>query len=324
MRARRWSSACLLLVVMAAGCSNATTPPSPVPATPTGLIIGGVRALEEGETAALTVSVSIPGGASKAVAEDAVVTWSSSNKAIATVSDRGIVTAVRTGKVDISASFDQLRATATVTVTPGPRLFPGLVRQIPDLVVIPGATIAAVDSRGATQSVQADKGGFFSIRLPNGPARLTVTASGYETSDLSLDISSQTNLTRLGLLPLGSGVRERAGVSWEEWPGGPIPGAPVRQASLSFVVNQPGMIRTHVDACVSGCLASEMALLCAEIRDGRNRVLSSTRGFYDQGPWTPNFPTQGGERYEIKIGVCPEFDAKYSMTRYYIDVTHPK
>jgi hypothetical protein len=287
------------------------------------LIIGGVRALEEGETAALTVSVSIPDGTSKAVAEDAVVTWSSSNKAIATVSDRGILTAVRTGKVDIGASFEQLRATATVTVTPGPRLFPGLVRQIPDLIAIPGATIAVVDSRGTTQSVQSDTFGTFSIRLPNGPARLTVTASGYETSDLSLDIRSAINL-RLGLLPLGSGVRERAGVPWEEWPGGPIPGAPVRQASLSFVVNQPGMIRTHVDACVSGCLASEMALLCAEIRDSRNRVLSSTRGFYDQGPWTPNFPTQGGERYEIKIGVCPEFDSKYSMTRYYIDVTHPK
>src|SRR5262245_36875881 len=315
MRARNWS-AYLLLVVMAAGCSNPTTPPSPVPSTPTGLIIDGVRALEEGETAALTLSVSIPGGASKAVAADALVTWSSSNKAIATVSDRGVVTAVRTGKADISAAFDQLRATATVTITPGPRIFPGLVRQIPDRIGVQ-ATITAADSRGVTQTVESDRNGHFLIRLPNGPARLTVKASGYETSDMALDISSDTSL-RLGLLPVGSGVRERLGVAWEDWPGGgPLP--PVGQASLSFVVNQPGMIRTHVDACVLGCYASEMALLCAEIRDGRNRVLSSTRGFYDQGPWTPNFATQGGERYEIKIGVCPEFAANYLMKRYYID-----
>src|SRR5262245_47178814 len=145
MRARRWSAAYLLVAVVSAGCSNSTTPPSPVASTPNGLVIDGVRALEEGETVALTVSVTIPGGALKPVADDAAVTWSSSNKAIATVSDRGIVTAVRTGTVVISASLGQLGATANVTITPGPRLLLGLVRQIPDRVGIPGATIGVVD-----------------------------------------------------------------------------------------------------------------------------------------------------------------------------------
>ena len=321
MRARRWSVAYLLVVAMSAGCSNSTTPPSPVPSTPNALIIGGVRALEEGATVTLTVSVSIPGGALKDVPEDAAVTWSSSNKSIATVSDRGVVTAIRTGKVDIKASFEKLSATANVTVTPGPKNFPVLVRQIPDRIGIPGATVTVVNASGVTQSFQADKFGQFYVRLPYGPTRFTVTASGYETSDLSMDVRFESNL-RFGLLPLGSGVREQTGVSWDDWRGGPIPGAPVRQASLSFVVNQPGMIRTYVDACLGGCTASEMTLLCAEIRDSSNRVVSSTRGFYDQGPHSPNFPTKGGERYEIKIGVCPEFDA--TMSRYYIDVTHPK
>jgi Bacterial Ig-like domain (group 2) len=309
---------------MSAGCSNSTTPPSSVPSTPNALIIGGVRALEEGATVALTVSVSIPGGALKDVAEGAAVTWSSSNNAIATVSDRGVVTAIRTGRVDIKASLDQLSATANVTVTPGPPIISGYVYEIPGRNGIQGASIAVVDARGETRSIQTQFGQF-SVRLPTGRTRVSVTASGYETSELSIDVSDRTGMLRLGLLPLGSGVRERVGVAWEDWPGsGPIPGAPVRQASLSIVVNQPGTIRTHVDACISGCLASEMALLCAEIRDSSNRVIFSSRGYYDSGPGTPTFQTKGGERYEIKIGVCPEFDEKYSMNRYYIDVTHPK
>src|SRR5262245_39074458 len=217
MRARRWSAAYLLVVVMSAGCSNSTTPPSPVPSTPNALIIDGVRALEEGETVALTLSVGIPGGLLKSVAEDAAVTWSSTNTAIATVSDRGIVTALKAGKVDIKASFDQLNATANMTVTPGPSIRPGLVRTIPDRVAIAGATVTVVDSRGAAKVVQSDKFGQFSMRLPFGPTRFTIAASGYETSDLSIDVRFETNL-RFGLLPVGSGIREQAGVPWEGWP----------------------------------------------------------------------------------------------------------
>jgi hypothetical protein len=276
--------------------------------------------LEEGETAALTASVSMSDGASKAVAGGAV-TWSSSNKTIATVSDAGVVTAVRTGKVDISASFEQLRATANVTVTPGDPFTSGYVYEIPTKTGIQAASVVVVDAKGETRSIPTQFGAF-AVRLPKGPTRFTATAPGYEGTELLFNVTGAT--VRLGLLPVGSGVRERRGVPWEEWPGGPIPGAPIRQASLSIVVNQPGTIRAHVDACLGGCSASEMALFCAEVRDSRNRIVVSGRGFYDSDPSIPNFQSNGGERYEIKVGVCPEFDAKYQMIRYYIDVTHPK
>jgi len=121
---------------MSAGCAGSTTTPTPGSSLPNSLIIGGVRALQEGDTITLTLSVSIPGGPLKDVAEDAPVTWSSSNTAIATVSDRGVVTALKTGNVDINASFDQLAATASVTVTPGPRTFYGSVVKIPERVPI--------------------------------------------------------------------------------------------------------------------------------------------------------------------------------------------
>jgi hypothetical protein len=106
MRAGHCSAAYLLLVAMSVGCSNTTTPPTPVPVTVTEsrLIIAGVRALTEGDTAALTVSVGVPGGGSKAVAEGASVRWSSDNKTIATVSDRGVVTAVQTGFATITVT----------------------------------------------------------------------------------------------------------------------------------------------------------------------------------------------------------------------------
>jgi hypothetical protein len=314
---------CLLAAALVAGCSNSTTPPTPVTRAD-GLTISGLHSLEEGETAALSLTVHLSTGESKTVTDG--VTWSSANPSTATVTASGVVTAVATGSAAIRAAFEGISTTATLTVSPGPRTFSGFVHetQPTETVAIAGATIVVLDAKGVTQSIVSDAAGRFSVRLPIGSTRFTVTAPNYEVSDQSRDIGADTALLSLALLPAVREVRETFGQPWAEWNGQTLPGGPFRQVSFSIVAHNPGTIRTFVEACLRGCLASEKALLCAEIRDGSNRLVASARGQYDGPPNIPNVQTKGGEHYEVKMGVCPEFDAKWTMNRFFIEVKHPR
>jgi Bacterial Ig-like domain (group 2) len=322
MGSRVAAAVCLLAAALVAGCSNSTTPPTPVTRA-AGLTISGLHSLEEGETAALTLTVRLSTGESKTVADG--VTWSSENPSTATVTASGVVTAVATGSAGIRAAFEGISTTATLTVSPGPRTFSGFVHeaQPTETVGIAGATIVVLDAKGVTQSIVSDAGGRFSVRLPIGSTRFTLTASGYEVSDRSTDIGADSAPLSLALLPAMREVREYFGQPWAQWNGQTLPGGPFREVSFSIVTHNPGTIRMAAEACVRGCLASEMALFCAEIRDGSNRVVASARGQYDLAPDIPNIQTKGGERYQVKVGVCPGLDATYMMNRFSIEVKHP-
>jgi len=67
-----------------------------------------------------------------------------------------------------------------------------------------------------------------------------------------------------------------------------------------------------------------MELVCAEVRDSRDRVVASGQGVYDNAPRILEVQTNGGERYQVKVSVCPGWESKYLLNRYYIDVTHPR
>lgn len=80
------------------------------------------------------------------------VVWASANPGIATVSDKGIVTGVSAGRVDIAATAQGKSGTASVTVVASPARVAS-VRIVPDrvdLVVASGTNLVATpyDSRG--------------------------------------------------------------------------------------------------------------------------------------------------------------------------------
>ncbi len=80
---------------------------------PTSLTINGNLTVEAGKTTKLTISAT-PTNASKKV------TWSTSDKSVATVSDDGTVTAIKQGTVTITATSSvnsSVKTTATITVT---------------------------------------------------------------------------------------------------------------------------------------------------------------------------------------------------------------
>ena len=112
-------------------CGYTMTTETPDPEDPivvTGITLDKTTAtVEEGATVTLTATVT-PGNAT-----DKTVTWSTSNEAIATVSD-GVVTGVKAGEVTITAKAGDKSATCTVTVT--------AAATEPEVVPVTGVTLS--------------------------------------------------------------------------------------------------------------------------------------------------------------------------------------
>jgi len=113
----RTSSLLSLVIVTAAaslGCQSDATGPLIVEADPIGLtVVPGTGTVDGGRALRLTASLRLPNG-STATAPD--VTWSSSDGTIATVGQDGIVQGVRSGQVQIVATWHDSRGSSLVTV----------------------------------------------------------------------------------------------------------------------------------------------------------------------------------------------------------------
>jgi trimeric autotransporter adhesin len=142
---RRMSIVHAVLVVSACGVTD-TDEPSPVESvvvTPPTLEIGA------GATGTLDAEVSGVGGT---VLRDRRVVWASSNPGVATVSDKGVVTGVSAGQVEIAATAEGKSGLASVTVIAAPAKVAS-VKIAPDkadLFVAAGTSLVATayDSRG--------------------------------------------------------------------------------------------------------------------------------------------------------------------------------
>ena len=107
--ARRFEAALLLAAI--AACTPGTEPDPP---RPTALTISPTSAALSslGETAAFTANITDQHGD----AYDGTVTWSSSDAAVFTVTAQGVATSVGNGSGTLTASFQNLSATAPVVV----------------------------------------------------------------------------------------------------------------------------------------------------------------------------------------------------------------
>jgi trimeric autotransporter adhesin len=135
-------------VLFASACGvTDTDEPSPVESvvvTPPTLEVG------VGATGALDAEVTGFGGA---VLRDRRVVWASANPGVATVSDKGVVTGVSAGRVEIAATVEGKSGIASVTVVPAPAKVAS-VKIVPDkvdLFVAASTNLVATpyDSRGA-------------------------------------------------------------------------------------------------------------------------------------------------------------------------------
>lgn len=248
-----------LFVLFSCGKDGPTEPPAQVPAT-INLSSYEVSLTAVGQMIQITATVLdqesriIPG---------ASVTWSSSNPNVARIDPGGTVTAASNGSAQITASFDQARATASVSVRQEPASIAitpasatlttvGETVQLEAVVydsgdtVIPGATIVwtsslpAVATVGANGLVTAVSDGTTQINAASGTATMVATVSVFfppEAFSITLDISSAT-LTEVGqTLQLAAKVYDIDGEA--------IPGAPVTWSSSNpavATVDETGLV----------------------------------------------------------------------------------
>src|SRR5438105_4186179 len=113
----RWSAAVSgALLVLLAACGSDSTAPPPPPAVASVAVAPPTASLIVGDTVRLAATVK---DASGNVLSARVVTWASSNPAVATVSGTGLVTGVRADaqQVMITATSETVSGSAGVTVT---------------------------------------------------------------------------------------------------------------------------------------------------------------------------------------------------------------
>jgi hypothetical protein len=105
-------------VLMMAACGKSSSGSGGSPTGPsrtvTTVTIGGPMSVDEGGTAQLTATAQYSDQASDTVTNQA--TWTSSNPGVATVSATGLVTALRSGSADISATFEGIVGRRTMPV----------------------------------------------------------------------------------------------------------------------------------------------------------------------------------------------------------------
>src|SRR5256884_9508599 len=122
MNALQTRTRCLtaLALFLLLACGKDSTAPAPPPAVASVAVAPSTSSLTVGDTLRLAATVK---DASGNVLTDPVVTWASSNPAVATGSGTGLVTGVRADaqQVMITATSETVSGSAGVTVTaPGP------------------------------------------------------------------------------------------------------------------------------------------------------------------------------------------------------------
>ena len=203
---------CLTILASCKGDSAAPPPPvATVRITPESavLTIGGSQQLS-----ATTLD------AKGKVLSNRIVTWSSTNSSVATVSTSGLVTAVAVGgPITIVATSELQDGAAAVTVVPPPvatvtvfpsttSLTPGATRQLAALLrdaqanVLTGRTITWTTSDAAVAVVNSQ--GIVTAVAPGGPATITATSEG-KTGSATVSVESPA-VTSITVSPNVAGV----------------------------------------------------------------------------------------------------------------------
>jgi hypothetical protein len=301
------------------GCSD--DPPSQ-PTTPTATVesvsISGGRDLVEGETVTLSVSIRWSNGSTGPVSDG--VTWTTEDSSVATVTNRGGVTALAPGEARIRATFNNVAGATTLKVTPGARIVTGRVHESrpTEHIGVPGARVTVVSSDGTSETAVTDAAGDFSVRLKPGSVRVTVTASGYDA--LATDVLAAPGAAlSLAVVPTAQEVRISFPYIHTGYPNNP---PRIQQRTFRIDVHHSGELRAAYTGSYE--LASAQALTCLEVRDSANRVLASSQGQYDISPRPARLNVVAGQSYEVKFFLCPAGVSGVTLAAWSGEVKHPR
>jgi hypothetical protein len=181
------------LVVGVTACDNSSRPPSTPSPTPvvTAITIGGTASLEVGFSFHLTATARLSDGSTVDVTARA--TWTSSNVEVATISQGGVLAALKEGDTEVRATYGNVAARHPITVvrdfanrtTPsGTYEVAGLVHETAPMtdIGISHARIEVVGGPLAGQVSFADSDGHFRLlnTVREGNFYLNFTHPAYE------------------------------------------------------------------------------------------------------------------------------------------------
>jgi hypothetical protein len=162
-----------------------------------------------------------------------MITWTSSDPSVVTVSAAGLVTGVATGTVTVTATSEGKSGTASVTVTGGAYLT-GRVAHAEMRAGISGAMVT-FSGGGITRSVTTSgDGSYTSPGLAAGTYQVTASAAGYVSVTLYSAVARSGQTTTLETIPLVPSSPYPGGISGsvrDARHNGAIPGAAVELRS---------------------------------------------------------------------------------------------
>jgi hypothetical protein len=198
---------CLLGVLAAlSGCGGGSpTPPTTTSTTTTttstssvvGLAVTGASGQSApGQTTQLTATATMSDGTNQNVTSQA--TWDSSNAAIATVSNAGLVTAVAAGDADIRASYRSLNSSARISVAPAAKPRHRLSGVLTDQINGRGVEQARVDVTNGTNAgrttTTATDGTYSFSDLIEDSFTIRFSSPFYEAAERSVTLSSDARM----------------------------------------------------------------------------------------------------------------------------------
>jgi hypothetical protein len=231
-----------------------------------------------GSTVQLTANVYDADGG---VLTGRLLTWSSSEVLIATVSNDGLVTTHGVGQVTITATVEGKSGSATITVGPRPAAKLGFLTPPSDAVagvaLAPAVRVAIQDATGATVSAAtstvtltlgggttgATLGGTVSAAAVNGVATfsnlsITKAGTGYTVIAKSANLSDATS----GPFVIRAAAAARVGITTEPASTG-ASGAPLSPQPVVQIVDQFGNPVPQAGVVVTASLASGTGTLTA-------------------------------------------------------------
>jgi carboxypeptidase family protein/Big-like domain-containing protein len=194
-------AALVAIAATAAACSgsgnNPGSPTSPAPTPTPGVTVRAVTVTAAPRTSSsfqMTAKADLSDGSSRDVTNDAQ--WTSSNTDIATIAGGGVLTVVRSGQVEVRATYQNTTGSTSLTVTapeppPGTLIIlSGTVSETPPASQpLDGVTVRITEGPGAGRSTVTEGGGRFGFpQFPAGQVGIEASKSGYVTWKMSMSV----------------------------------------------------------------------------------------------------------------------------------------
>ena len=165
--------------------SSPTSPTNPA-ASVTSIVVTG-SAPPVGLTAQFTATAMLSNGTTQNVTSQA--TWQSSNSAVATVSNAGVVTGVAPGEVDITATNQTIAGRVRLTIVPAAYSVSGVVTDATSGGVLPNIDMKITAGPSAGTSTKTDGSGAYTLAgVLAGAMTLSASATSYQTLEKAVTV----------------------------------------------------------------------------------------------------------------------------------------